>query len=291
MEGESTSSLLYSNTLNSNTFLSHFTTSKMHHSKHLNHTLITLLITLLTTLTLTTSHYNPPTTQQSQWSPARATYYAPIDPRDSIAGACGYGDLDLAGYGKATAGLSPSLFEKGLACGACFELRCVEDLRNCIPGTSIIVTGTNYCAPNLGFEADGGGKCNVGNRHFVLPIHAFEKIALWKAGNAAVQFRRIKCRREGGIRFSIDGSGAFMSILISNVAGAGDVVDVKIKGSQTGWLPMSRSWGQNWILNADLKKQPLSFEVTTSDRATLMSYNVAPKTWDFGQTFEGKQFD
>ncbi|KAL9247954.1 hypothetical protein vseg_021323 [Gypsophila vaccaria] len=259
----------------------------MPHSNSL-HT-ITLTLTLLATLT--TSHYNPPpTTTPTQWSTARATYYATLDPRDTVGGACGYGDLDRAGYGKATAGLSPALFDKGQSCGACFEIRCVDDLRNCIPGTTIIVAATNYCAPNFGFGADEGGKCNPPNKHFVLPIQAFEKIALWKAANMAVQFRRIKCRKEGGIRFAIDGSGVFMSVLISNVAGAGDVVGVKIKGSLTGWLPMSRSWGQNWILNADLKKQPLSFEVTTSDGATVISYNVAPKSWVFGQTYEGKQF-
>lgn len=167
----------------------------------------------------------------------------------------------------------------------------MEDLRNCIPGTSILVTATNFCAPNYGFTADGGGKCNPPNKHFVLPIEAFEKIALWKAGNMAIQYRRIRCRKEGGIRFSIDGSGVFLSVLVSNVAGAGDVVGLKIKGSQTGWLPMSRNWGQNWILNADLKNQPLSFEVTTSDGSILTSYNVAPKNWKIGQTFEGKQFD
>ncbi|XP_074304841.1 expansin-A13 [Silene latifolia] len=255
--------------------------------------LLLQLFTLTSLLiTLSYSHYNPPpSTSTTQWDTARATYYATADPRDTVGGACGYGDLDAAGYGKATAGLSAALFDKGQTCGACFELRCVEDLRNCIPGTSIIVTATNYCAPNLGFSADEGGKCNSPNKHFVLPIEAFEKIALWKAGNMAVQFRRIKCRKEGGIRFAIDGSGAFISVLISNVAGAGDMIGVKIKGSLTGWLPMSRSWGQNWIINAELKKQPLSFEVTTSDRATLISYNVAPKTWDFGQSFEGKQFD
>lgn len=101
---------------------------------------------------------------------------------------------------------------------------------------------------------------------------------------------RIKCRKEGGIRFTIDGSGLFISVLISNVAGAGDIVAVKIKGSRTGWLPMGRNWGQNWHINADLKNQPLSFEITSSDRLTLTSYNVAPMDWNYGQSFEGKQF-
>lgn len=127
---------------------------------------------------------------QSEWRPARATYYAPADPRDAVGGACGYGDLEKSGYGKATAGLSTVLFERGQICGACFEVKCVEDLRWCIPGTSIIVTATNFCAPNYGFEPDGGGHCNPPNAHFVLPIEAFEKIAIWKASNMPIQYRR-----------------------------------------------------------------------------------------------------
>ncbi|KAF8015029.1 hypothetical protein BT93_H0731 [Corymbia citriodora subsp. variegata] len=233
----------------------------------------------------------PHSSSMSEWRSARATYYAAADPRDAVGGACGYGDLAKAGYGMATVGLSESLFERGQICGACFELRCVDDLRWCIPGTSLIVTATNFCAPNYGFVADGGGHCNPPNKHFVLPIEAFEKIAIWKAGNMPVQYRRIKCRKEGGIRFTIDGSSIFISVLISNVAGAGDIAAIKIKGSKTGWLPMGRNWGQNWHINADLRNQPLSFEVTSSDGLTVTSYNVAPKNWNFGQTFEGKQFE
>ncbi|KAL5574161.1 hypothetical protein UlMin_023758 [Ulmus minor] len=257
-------------------------------------------VTLLSVSTVS-SHYSfspsssnstqSSSTFSSEWRSARATYYAAADPRDAVGGACGYGDLVKSGYGLATVGLSEVLFERGQICGACFELRCVEDLRWCIPGTSIILTATNFCAPNYGFTAEGGGHCNPPNRHFVLPIEAFEKIAIWKAGNMPVQYRRIKCRKEGGIRFTVSGSSIFISVLISNVAGAGDIAAVKVKGSRTGWLPMGQNWGQNWHINADLKNQPLSFEVTSSNGVTVTSYNVAPKNWNYGQTFEGKQFD
>ncbi|KAL0365055.1 UNVERIFIED_CONTAM: Expansin-A13 [Sesamum angustifolium] len=201
-----------------------------------------LFFTLSLSALLVRSHYFPstPSAAQSDWKSARATYYAAADPIDAVGGACGYGDLVKNGYGKATAALSTVLFEKGQICGACFEIRCVEDLRWCIPGTSIIVTATNFCAPNYGFEADGGGRCNPPNSHFVLPIEAFEKIAIWKASNMPVQYRRIRCRKEGGVRFTIGGAGIFLSVLISNVAGAGDVAAVKIKGSRTGWLPMGK---------------------------------------------------
>ncbi|XP_020530076.1 expansin-A13 isoform X2 [Amborella trichopoda] len=205
-------------------------------------------------------------------------------------GACGYGNLMKRGYGMSTVALSDALFNKGASCGGCYEVRCVEELRYCIPGTSIIVTATNYCAANYGLPGDAGGLCNPPNKHFVMPIAAFEKIGIWKAGVMPVQYRRIKCIREGGIRFTVTGLGIFHSVLISNAAGPGEVSAVKMKGSRTGWLPMGRNWGSIWHISADFKNQPLSFEVTGSDGITVTSYNVAPQNWQFGQTFEGKQF-
>ncbi|KAJ6816920.1 alpha-expansin 13 precursor [Iris pallida] len=239
------------------------------------------------------AHRSPSTyasTGLTEWRSARASYYAASDPRDTVGGACGYGDLGKSGYGLATVGLSDALYQKGLACGGCYEVRCVDELKYCIPGTSILLTATNYCAPNFGLPADAGGMCNPPNHHFIMPIAAFEKIAIWKAGVVPVQYRRVKCIREGGIRFAIDGRKFFYSVLISNVAGGGDITAVKIKGAMTGWLPMGRNWGQNWHISADLKGQALSFELITSDGVTLTSYNVAPRDWAFGRTYVGNQF-
>ncbi|KAI5418274.1 Expansin-A20 [Lathyrus oleraceus] len=206
-------------------------------------------------------------------------------------GACGYGDLHKASYGKHSVGLSTTLFNRGTTCGACYEIRCVDHILWCVLGSpSVIVTTTDFCPPNYGLSVDYGGWCNFPRQHFELSQPAFSEIAKTKADIIPVQYKRVKCERSVGMKFTMSGSSHFYQVLITNVGQEGEVFAVKVKGSRTGWIPMARNWGMNWHCNVNLQHQPLSFEVTSSTGKTLASYNVAPSNWQLGQTFQGKQF-
>ncbi|KAE9615736.1 putative expansin/Lol pI [Lupinus albus] len=219
-----------------------------------------------------------------KWHRATATFYGDINGGETMQGACGYGNLFNQGYGLETAALSTALFNNGLACGSCYEIKCVKDPQWCIKGAGTIkVTATNFCPPNY----RDGSWCNPPQKHFDLSMKMFTTIALYRAGIVPVKYRRIPCIKTGGVKFELTGNPYWLQVLVYNVANAGDVYNVRIKGSRStrDWNPMTHNWGEHWHTGLNLVGESLSFQVTTSDGKMMQFDNIVPTNWQFGQTY------
>ncbi|KAJ7981724.1 Expansin [Quillaja saponaria] len=218
------------------------------------------------------------------WLNAHATFYGANQNPTTLGGACGYDNTFHAGFGVNTAAVSTMLFRSGEVCGACYQVMCNYrlDSKWCLQRRTVTITATNFCPPN-----NHGGWCDPPHHHFDMSMPAFFDIA--RQGNEGivpVLYRRVSCKRRGGVRFTLKGQSNFNMVMISNVGGGGDVKAVWIRGSRTRtWVTMHRNWGANWQSSIDLRNQRLSFKLTLVDGSTLEFFNVVPSSWRFGQTF------
>ncbi|KAL2644350.1 hypothetical protein R1flu_011937 [Riccia fluitans] len=218
---------------------------------------------------------------------AKATFYGGNDASGTMNGGCGYANPFTLGYGAQTSALSTPLFNRGLTCGACFELRCKISAsayakKWCYASNpSIIVTATNLCPPG-----SYGGWCDPPKLHFDLAYPAFTRLANEVAGVIPIQYRRASCRKSGGMKFSMNGNPYWNLVLVHNVAGGGNVHGMQIKGSRTSFMTMRQNWGQNWESYSQLVGQAITFRVMLGNGRTATFWNVVGSGWRFGQTWQ-----
>ncbi|KAJ1266952.1 hypothetical protein BS78_07G019200 [Paspalum vaginatum] len=222
------------------------------------------------------------------WAEAHATFYGDEGGAETMQGACGYGNLFEQGYGLETTALSVALFNEGWSCGGCYELRC-HDSTACAPGgAAVTVTATNLCPDN--YSKPNENWCNPPLRHFDLAKPMFLRLVTdFRVGIIPVHYRRVPCARRGGVRFEMMGNRWWVAVLVFNVAGAGDLKAVAVRGSQDGqWADMARNWGQIWTCDGRHVGQGLSFRVVASDGRSVELDGAVPASWAFGQSFEGR---
>uniref|UniRef100_A0A0D9X3U1 Expansin n=1 Tax=Leersia perrieri TaxID=77586 RepID=A0A0D9X3U1_9ORYZ len=219
------------------------------------------------------------------WDNAHATFYGDKGGE----GACGYDDVFKQGYGFETTALSVALFAGGWSCGGCYEIHC-KGSTACRRGATVTVTATNLCPANYSKPYENW--CNPPLKHFDLSKRMFlNLITDYRVGIIPVTFRRVACAgKSGGVRFEMKGNQWWVTVLVFNVGGAGDVRAMAVRGSRDGrWLDMSRNWGMIWNGDVRMEGQGLSFRVATGDGRAIVFDGVVPPTWMVGQTFQGNR--
>ncbi|GFP97771.1 expansin-a7 [Phtheirospermum japonicum] len=246
---------------------------------HSSRRLISLIFLVMAVIgkTMAAGYYAAPVVfRPTAWKLAYATFYGDETASETMGGACGYENLFNSGYGTATAALSSVLFNNGYGCGQCFQLRVAHRHHHCHqPLPSQLVAGLEQ-----------RGVVQPPRTHFDMAKPAFMKIAQWKGGIVPVMFRRVTCIRKGGLRFRFQGNGYWLLVYVMNVGGGGDVANMWVKGSKTGWISMSHNWGASYQAFATLGGQSLSFKITSyTSHETIIAYNVAPANWHVGMTY------
>jgi hypothetical protein len=87
----------------------------------------------------------------------------------------------------------------------------------------------------------------------------------------------------------MQGNPYFFFILVTNVAGKGDVAAMSARADfNTALLPMIHNWGQNWELDQhpELVGVPLSLLVSLENGQTINFWRVLPQGWQFGQSYQ-----
>ncbi|KAJ8749131.1 hypothetical protein K2173_013738 [Erythroxylum novogranatense] len=214
------------------------------------------------------------------WHPATATWYRSPDGDGSDGErACGYGSLvDVKPLRARVGAVSPVLFKNGEGCGACYKVKCRQ---NICSRRAVTIIVTDECP---------GGYCANGRTHFDLSGAAFGRMAVageWSAQEprrAPVLYRRTPCKYPGkNIAFHVnEGSTDYwLSLLVEYEDGDGDVGSMHIReagGSE--WLEMSHLWGANWCIIGGPLKGPFSVKLTTLSTArTLSARDVIPRNW------------
>ncbi|EYU31945.1 hypothetical protein MIMGU_mgv1a019518mg [Erythranthe guttata] len=224
----------------------------------------------------------------SRFSAAVATWYGDPNGAGSVGGACGYGfNVEKRPFSAMIAAGNANLFQSGMGCGACYQVKCRRSENPNCSGKAVTVTITDECG------------CDGQNVHFDLSGAAFGAMAkpgraqaLRNAGTFKVEYRRVRCNYpRTNLAFDIDkGSNPnYFACVVKYVNGDGDLsaVDLQTRNGNE-WLPMQHSWGATWKVDlANGVKAPFSIRITTRrTNKTIVARHVIPADWQPGKSYQ-----
>ncbi|XP_076942171.1 expansin-like A3 [Bidens hawaiensis] len=206
-------------------------------------------------------------------------------------GACGYGSFATSFYNGHLAAGDPSIFKSGSGCGACFQVRCMDNKLCSKGGTQVIVTDLNNKT-----ETELG----VSSRALMAMANKGMEQKILKLGSANVEYKRVSCDYKGknlGVRVEESSNMKlnYLAIKFLYQGGQTEIVGVDIaRIGSTNWSFLSRKSGAIWeTTRVPVGAMQFRLVVTSGyDRKTIWAKSVLPANWNVGIVYDsGVQID
>ncbi|XP_073026586.1 expansin-like A1 [Primulina eburnea] len=200
-------------------------------------------------------------------------------------GACGYGSVAVGlNDGRLTAA-APAVYNRGVGCGACFQMRCTNGSICSEDGTVVLLSDKNV---------DNGTDFVVSTKAFSSMAKKGKERDIFKLGVLPVLYKRVPCdyakNKNLSVRIQeISQKPNYLAISFLYQGGQTEIVAVDV--AQVGspnWNFMSRNYGAVW----DTSRVPagplqLRFVVTSGfDGKWYWAKNVLPADWKIGGIYD-----
>ncbi|XP_047323592.1 expansin-like B1 [Impatiens glandulifera] len=219
------------------------------------------------------------------FTPSKAAYYPNSDEQGTETGACGFGTFGATINGGDVSAASV-LYQDGLGCGSCYQIRCSH---------------SNYCSENgvVIVITDHGSSANT---DFILSRRAFSRMAqttdgaasLLALGAVGIEYRRVSCSYPNkNITFKIDENSNYphyLAFVVWYQQGQSDITAVQLCETQTfACKLLERSYGAVWTTSSapsGALSIRMLFSDENGDEKWVVPANNIPADWKAGETYD-----
>ncbi|KAH6835835.1 hypothetical protein C2S53_007818 [Perilla frutescens var. hirtella] len=213
---------------------------------------------------------------------SRAAYYPNSDDKGTETGRCGYGTFG-ATINDGDVAAASDLYEDGLGCGACYQVRCANSKYCSDKGVTVVIT-------------DHGSSHNT---DFILSSRAFGRMAqnadaaasLLAFGVTDIEYRRVSCSYPNtNITIKIDESSNnphYLAFVIWYQQGMKDITAVQLCETESYVCKvLDRSYGAVWTSSSPPTGGALSVRMLFSDEKWIVPLNHIPTNWKPGDVYD-----
>lgn len=217
---------------------------------------------------------------------SRAAYYPNSDQQGTQTGACGFGSFGATINGGDVSAAS-ELYQGGVGCGACYQVRCTNSKYCSDTGVTVVIT-------------DSGSSDHT---DFILSQRAYGRMAqttetatsLLALGVVDIEYRRVSCSYAGkNIMFKIHESSNnpyYLAFVIWYQQGTKDITAVQLcETTNFVCKLLDRSFGAVWTTttppNGSLSIRMLFSGSEEGDETWVIPPNDLPQDWKAGDVYD-----